>query len=239
VSEPAVLARGVSKRFGAVEALRGLDVEIAPGRTCAILGPNGAGKSTLLRLLAGLSRPSAGELRVLGRRTRGAAARRLVGFVGHATLLYSELSARENLLFTARLYGLDDAPRRADRLIEELALVGLSDRRAGTLSRGLAQRLSIARALIHDPSLVLLDEPFTGLDRPAADRLVALLRGLRTDGRTLVLVTHATEQAALVSDQALVIARGRVVHQAVTGEGEALDAAELERAVLRASGPGT
>ncbi len=238
MSHVAVRARGLAKRFGAVEALRDLDLEIEPGRACAVLGPNGAGKSTLLRLLAGLARPSAGQLEVDGRAARGPAARSRVGFVGHATLIYPELTARENLSFAARLYGLGDPGSRAGRLLRELALDEYAERRAGDLSRGLSQRLSIARALIHDPSLVLLDEPFTGLDRHAADRLVALLRSLRTDGRTLVIVSHATEQAAAVADQALVLARGRSVHADRVELQGSLDAAALERAVLDASEPG-
>ncbi|MGH0038085.1 MAG: ABC transporter ATP-binding protein [Myxococcota bacterium] len=231
----AVRARGLVKRFGAVDALRGIDLAIDAGRTCAILGPNGAGKSTLLRLLAGLARPSGGELAILGEKAQGARARGRVGFVGHATWIYAELTSRENLLFAARLHGLADAAERAERGLAELGLVELAERRAGALSRGLAQRLSIARALVHDPSLVLLDEPFTGLDRPAADRLIALLGQLRSHGRTLVIVTHASHHAAEVCDQALVLSRGRVIHEERAGEAGTVDLAPLERAVVAAS----
>jgi len=219
-----VAARGLRKHFGALSALDGIDLELAEGRTLAILGPNGAGKSTLLRVVAGLAHPTGGELVVLAGRNRRAA-RAQVGFVGHATLLYSELSARENLVFAGRLYGLADPHARADTLLREEALEPVADRRAGTFSRGMAQRLAIARALVHDPRLVLLDEPFTGLDGRAADRLASRLGRLRSEGRTLLLVTHDLARASALADEVVILLHGRVVHHA---SGDALSAAALE-----------
>jgi len=210
VSAPAILARGLGKRFGAVEALRSVELEIPPGAARAVVGPNGAGKSTLLRLLAGLSRPTEGRLELFGQPLRGPAARARVGFVGHATWLYAELTARENLLFAARLHGVPDPEQRARSLLERDGLEPLTHRAAGTLSRGQAQRVSIARALVHDPPLVLLDEPFTGLDRRSAGRLVERLRLLHDEGRTLVVVTHDAAPLEGLVDGTLALEAGRL-----------------------------
>jgi heme exporter protein A len=234
LSETLVSARGIEKRFGPVAALRGVDLDVEGGRAVAVLGPNGAGKSTLLRILAGLSRASAGRVsvRIDGREPSGRGrARSSVGFAGHATLLYTELTARENLVFQARLHGLADPGARADELLAEEGLEAVADRRAGTFSRGMAQRLSIARALVQDPPLLLLDEPFTGLDRRAGDRLSIRLQRRRNEGRALVLVTHDLERASALADTALILLAGRVVERA-TGDGLAL--AALEAAYARA-----
>ena len=219
MSGAAVRIRGLEKRFGAVVALRGIDLDIEPGSALAVLGPNGAGKSTLLRILAGLAQPTSGHLtlgnsdRDSGKRTRGAT-RAQVGFVGHATLLYPELTARENLVFAGRLHGVADAGERADTLLEREGFSAVAHRRAGAFSRGMAQRLSIARALVHGPELILLDEPFTGLDQPSAERLGARLSELRQSGHTLVLVTHDLRQAGAIAQAAVVLVRGRIVHRA-------------------------
>ncbi len=208
--EPAIRARALEKRFGPVTALHPLDLDVAPGATLAVLGPNGAGKSTLLRMLAGLARPTSGELRVAGDGDGRAARRRRVGLIGHATFLVPALTARENLRFAARLHGLADAEARAEHWLAELDLEGAADRRSGTFSRGMAQRLSIARALITEPALLLLDEPFTGLDPDAAERLASRLADAdRRSGATTLLVTHDLARAAQLADQALVLARGR------------------------------
>lgn len=216
--------QGVEKRYGRVAALRGVDFDLAPGEAVALLGANGAGKSSLLKILAGLSRPSAGALEcrtddtpdspdaVLDR----AGLRGAVGYVGHATLLYAELTARENLAFAARLHGQRPARARLDAVLADFALDDVADRRAGTFSRGMAQRLAIARAVIHGPSLLLLDEPFTGLDELSAERLTEQLASLReardgeTAAPTLVLVTHDPRRAVALTDRALVLHRGEL-----------------------------
>jgi len=234
VSAPLLRLRGLEKRFGAVVALRSVDLEVPGGSTVGVLGANGAGKSTLLRILAGLVKPTAGSLDHVGANaSERYGRRRAVGFAGHASLLYPQLTARENLVFAARLYGMRDASSRAEALLSEQGLSEVADRRAGHFSRGMSQRLSIARALVHDPTLVLLDEPFTGLDRRAGDRLAALLTQLRSDGRTLVLTTHDVERASALCDAAFVLERGRVVHRA---EGPDLAREALEHAVLSAGG---
>jgi ABC-type multidrug transport system ATPase subunit len=227
-------ARGLEKRFGPLVALHALDLELAPGGVVAVLGPNGAGKSTLLRLLAGLARPSAGTIEVAaqagGRRER----RRGVGLVGHATFLTPTLTTRENLILAARLHGLDAAAERAARALADEELDAVADRRAGALSRGLAQRAAIARALLHDPKLVLLDEPWTGLDARSAERLSARLLAEKRAGRALVVTTHDEDRVAGLADRALVLARGRATWLEPTALlGESALAAGAAAAVAR------
>jgi heme ABC exporter ATP-binding subunit CcmA len=232
VNEPALRARGVVKRFGALTALRGVDLEVAPGTIHAILGPNGAGKTTLLRILAGLSQPTSGEVEITqsdGSPLKPHKSRHAIGYVGHATLLYPELSARENLLFVAKLYGVAQARERADHLLEEEGLSDVAELRAGAFSRGMAQRLAIARACIHDPKIVLLDEPFTGLDRRSADRLAARLDVLRGLSRALVLITHDVRLAAELADKADILIRGKVASQA---SGPNITPEQLEAIIL-------
>jgi heme exporter protein A len=207
--EPVVAAIGLAKRFGPIVALAGVDLAVPAGAVLAVLGPNGAGKTTLLRILAGLARPSAGTVRYRGGADHRRA-RRLVGYIGHATFLYPALTARENLRFAARLHGVADADARIARLLAELDLEAFAERPAGAFSRGLAQRLAIARALVHDPGLVLLDEPFTGLDPVSADRLAVRIGALREGGRAGVLVTHDLARAAELADRAVVVVDGRV-----------------------------
>jgi len=227
LSGPALSARGLEKRFGRSPALRGIDLEVAEGAALALLGPNGAGKSTLLRLAAGLARPSGGSLQVAGLRAGLPGARARVGLVAHATFLYPELTARENLIFAGRLHGLADPAARADALLEEEGLAAVAGRPARGFSRGMAQRLAIARGLVHDPALLLLDEPFAGLDPRAAGRLAERLAGLRRAGRTLVLVTHDPGLALRLADAAVVLARGRIACEL---RGPELSEAALARA---------
>jgi len=189
-----------------VKALEGIDLELQAGQGLAILGPNGAGKSTLLRLMAGLAHPTAGRIRFSG----GKPDRARVGYLGHATLLYPALTALENLVFAGRLHGLEDPGRRARTLLEEEGLAEYSHRRVGGFSRGMAQRLSIARARVHSPELLLLDEPFSGVDGPAGEKLSTRLAGLTGQGHSLVLATHALDRAALLADAAVVLVGGKV-----------------------------
>ena len=219
-------ARAVAKRFGRVAALRGVDFMIEPGEAVALLGANGAGKSTLLRILAGLSRPTEGEFKgayadaasgVLSRQDL----RGVVGYVGHNTLLYGELTAAENLRFAARLAGVEPRSDVIAARLEEFELGDVANRRAGTFSRGMSQRLAIARAVIHEPDVLLLDEPFTGLDEISAQRLTTELARLRAGGRTIVLVTHDPARAVELAQRALVLHGGKIVARtrtAVSGE---------------------
>jgi len=226
VSEALIVARGLEKRFGPVQALRALDLEVRAGSTLAVIGPNGAGKSTLLRLLSGLTRPSGGVLRVGRNRGDRRSRRGQVGLIAHATFLYPALTARENLILAARLYGVANPSERTNALLEEQELTGVAERRAGGFSRGMAQRLSIARGLVHDPEIVLLDEPFSGLDPRAASRLAERVGALRTARRTVVLVTHDLARAAELADETLLLVRGESV--ALPSQA-GRDAAALER----------
>ena len=201
----------LEKRFGPLIALHPLDLELAGGAALAVLGPNGAGKSTLLRLLAGLARPTGGTIELdAGARSR-VQRRRNVGLVGHATFLTPTLTTRENLLLAAKLHGIAAPDERAARALADGELESVAERRAGALSRGLAQRAAIARALLHDPQLVLLDEPWTGLDTRAAARLSARLEAEKRAGRTLVIVTHDLGRVVGLAERALVLARGRAL----------------------------
>lgn len=201
--------RGVWKLYGAAAALRGVTLSAPSGRVLALLGPNGAGKSTVLRVAAGVARPTRGTVEVAGMPPVCDAARRLIGFAGHRTFLYPALTAEENLRFYAGLYGI--APADVEASLERFQLTRVRSRRAGELSRGLAQRLSLARALLHHPLLLLLDEPFTGLDAAAAGALADSLGGLRGEGRTVVLATHEWETAREAADEAVVLVDGRIV----------------------------
>jgi len=216
VSEALLQARGISKRFGPRLALAPLDLELRGGDRLAVLGPNGAGKSTLLRLLSGLARPTAGEIELLGV-PRGQSRRRLrslVGYLGHASLLYPALSAEENLELAGRLYGLTDPKARSRELLDELDLRRFAEQRVESLSRGVGQRVAVARALVHRPRLLLLDEPFSGLDPDAAPRLERLLSRILEDSeRAMLLVTHDLAGAGRRADRALVLRGGR--HQLI------------------------
>jgi len=224
------VARGLAKHFGPAVALARLDLQLHPGQTLAVLGPNGAGKTTLLRMVAGLSRPSSGSLTIEGRLARRREVRGRVGYVGHATLLYPALTARENLVFAGRMYGVEEPEAQAERLLTEEGLLAAADRRVGDFSRGMAQRVAIARALVHDPTVLLLDEPYTGLDRSAAARLSDRIQSLRANKRTLMLVTHDLVRAAALADSVLVLTSGRVVYESR----ERVPLAELERIYVEA-----
>jgi heme exporter protein A len=208
---PLVEARGLQRSFGQARILRGLDLSLRSGEALAIIGPNGAGKTTLLRLLAGLLRPTAGEIQVLGKRlgrgsdgTRGA-----VGLLSHQSLLYDDLTLRENLAFAARLYSLDQPNRVADAALEAAGLSNRAMELPRRLSRGLLQRAAVARALLHAPRVILLDEPFTALDAPAAERLRSDLRSRLERGAGLVIVTHQLGDVWDLTSRVAVLIEGR------------------------------
>ncbi len=208
---PVVEARGLTRSYAAVRALRGVDLTLHAGEVLLVLGPNGAGKSTLLRSLAGLLRPQAGTVRVCGRALSGddPDARRPIGLLSHQSLLYDELTLLENLLFAARLYDVPDPRARAEAALTAQGLLDRRDDRPRSLSRGMQQRAAIARALLHDPALLLLDEPFTGLDAFAADRLRDLLREHCHGARAMVIVTHHASEAWDLATRIGVLVAGR------------------------------
>ena len=208
---PLLRARGLCRSFGRVRVLRDVDLTLHPGEALAVAGPNGAGKTTLLRVLAGLMRPSGGSIEVLGRplRREGPDARRALGLVSHQSLLYDDLTLTENLTFAARLYGIA-RPREA--ALAALEAAGLATRASDSprkLSRGLAQRAAIARAMLHRPRILLLDEPFTALDTVSAERLREELRQRLAEGMGLVIVTHHLGEVWDVASRIAVMVEGR------------------------------
>ena len=201
------------KRFGLKTVLRGLDFNVKSGEFVALLGPNGAGKTTFLRILATLSRPAMGVVRVAGYQlpSQAAAVRHILGVVSHQPLLYGDLTAEENLQFYGRMYSI---PNLKDRVTEVLELVGLEKRRKDlvrTFSRGMQQRLAIGRAVLHDPQVMLFDEPHTGLDQDACRMLDSVLREVAARGRTVVMTSHDLARAADLASRFDILSRGKIV----------------------------
>ncbi len=211
---PIIQVEDLSKTLGLLPVLRAVSFGVARAETIMLLGQNGSGKSTLLRLLAGLSKPTGGLVRIGGWQLPEEAqeVRRQIGLVSHQPLLYGNLSARENLDFFGKLYGLAKGARR-ERIAAVLDQVGL-DKRMDSLvrdfSRGMQQRLSIARALLHQPEILLLDEPFTGLDQAAAATLENLVLSAQREERTLIMTTHQLARAPSLASRALILSRGRI-----------------------------
>jgi heme ABC exporter ATP-binding subunit CcmA len=207
----ALAVEGVWKYYGDFPALRDINFTCEAGSCLALIGRNGAGKTTLLRTVAGFSRPMRGTIRILGKEPRETAARRNVGFIGHGIAVYDELSALENLTLYARLYGLDDPRHKALEWLERTGLERVRDGLVREFSRGMRQRLAVARAFLHEPAVLLLDEPFTALD----DRAIAVLQGLLreglAEGRTIVLSTHQLREALELATHVALLVRGRVV----------------------------
>lgn len=208
----AIHVTGVWKFYGDFPALREVSFEVSPGSCLALLGRNGAGKTTLLRLLAGLSRPGRGRVRLLGRDARDRATRARIGILGHGISLYDELSALENLRLFGRLYGLPDPKKSALAWLERTGLERVRDGLIREFSRGMRQRLAVARAFLHDPWVLLLDEPFTSLDDRAMSLLQALLRDAIAAGRTIVLSTHQLREALDLATHVALLVRGRLAY---------------------------
>lgn len=209
---PVLEARDVVRAYGRRRALDGVSVALGTGECLALFGPNGAGKTTLLRVLAGLLRPTRGSVHLDGVPVQGAAAARSqVGLLSHQSMLYAPLTVRENVHFTARLYGVPDPAAATDRALDRLGMTARAEQPVRALSRGLQQRVSIARAVVHGPRVLLLDEPYTGLDEAGASTLTALLTELRDSGATLVLVTHNLAEGLALATHAAIMRAGRLV----------------------------
>ncbi len=209
---PLLELRGVSKHFGDSVALRRVNLTLRPGEAVLLYGPNGAGKTTLLRTLAGLSRPVEGTVLLGGENilNQPAANKARIGFVSHATFLYNELTARENLRFTGRLFGLADLDHKIDVVLDLFAVRDRAAEPVRGLSRGLQQRVSLARALLHDPQFLLFDEPFTGLDAESSRNLQGVLRRLTEQGKGIIFSTHDFDQGAAVARRLIAVERGSV-----------------------------
>jgi heme exporter protein A len=209
---PILLAEGLVRRFGARKAVDGVSLALAAGECLALFGPNGAGKTTLLRMLGGLLKPAAGRAVLHHHSLPGDAdVRRMVGLISHHTMLYAPLTALENVRFAAECYGVHDPAGAAHAALERLGAADRADTPVRLLSRGLQQRVSIARALVHGPELLLLDEPYTGLDESGARALTGALRALKASGAAMVLVTHHLGEGLALATRAAVMLNGRLV----------------------------
>jgi heme exporter protein A len=207
----------IDKRYGGLYALRRVSLEIAPGECVALAGRNGSGKTTLLRIAAQLVRPSAGKLTFSPAQMLGAAAAKNTGFVAHATMVYDELTAEENLLLFARLLEIPESAKRVASLLRDVGLFERRDSLVRTFSRGMRQRVAIARALLHEPSVLLLDEPGTGLDPQGVDWLAETLRRLRDAGSTILMSLHGESEISALATRAIRLDAGAVVADTRTG----------------------
>jgi heme exporter protein A len=215
-----ITVKKLVKRFGLKTVLRGIDFEVQPGEFVALLGPNGAGKTTFLRILASLSRPSLGVVSVAGYQLpkEAASVRARLGVVSHLPLLYGDLSAEENLRFYGRMYGISNLE---PRITEVLEMVGLEARRKDlvrTFSRGMQQRLAIGRAVLHDPDVILFDEPYTGLDQDASSMLDEVLKTVAAKGRTVVMTSHDLARAEDLATRFDILSRGVIAATAAHKE---------------------
>jgi ABC-type multidrug transport system ATPase subunit len=208
VSIPAITVTNVIKQFGRFAALRGVSAEFDRGKFYAVLGDNGAGKTTLLRALAGLAHPTQGTISILGMTPPEAC--REIGYMAHPSLLYDEMSGMENLRYFARLYGIAGGERCA-QVVRSVGLDPDLTRPVGQYSQGMRQRMSLARAILHDPKILLLDEPFSNVDVHSAGEMVRLLRGMRDSGKTLFVVTHQAALLQGVADEFIWMQAGQIV----------------------------
>lgn len=226
---------GLSKSFGSFYALRDLALEFQPGEYWMIVGPNGAGKTTLLKIIATLSQPTNGKIIIheISSKTDRNQTRKQIGFIGHQSFLYENLTAEENLKFYGRMYRLDHLDHRIATTLDR---VGLAERKRDlvrTFSRGMQQRLSIGRALLADPAIILLDEPFAGLDQSAIENFVDLFTSLSSPDRIIIMTTHDFHIGLPLATHFAVLARGKLVHQGLT---KAYDLVEFKTSYRRLTG---
>ncbi|MFZ5918730.1 MAG: heme ABC exporter ATP-binding protein CcmA [Chloroflexota bacterium] len=208
--------RHVGKSFGSHVVLRGVSLSVNEGEFLTLVGPNGAGKTTFLRILAALSRPSSGQVWVDGWNLADGAAelRQRIGFISHQPLLYGDLTAEENLRFYGRLYSVPDLAARIDEVLQQVGLLARRRDAVRAFSRGMQQRLAIARAILHHPAVMLLDEPYTGLDQQAAAMLDEVMRAVGTHSRTVLMTTHDLERGLEMSDRVAILVNGQVAFEA-------------------------
>ncbi len=231
---PSLEALALSRRYGPRRAVDGVSFSLTAGDCLALFGPNGAGKSTLLKMLGGLLRPSSGEARIAGQVVGGddPSARAAVGLISHQSQLYPSLTAFENVAFAARLYGVPDPEAASLLALERLRVADRADTPVRRLSRGLQQRVSIARAVVHSPAVLLCDEPYTGLDAAGADALTATLTALKAAGAALVLVTHQLGEGLALATQVAVLVDGRTAYHSPRPAVDDADFAAAYRALV-------
>lgn len=219
----AIRITGLGKAFGRTPVLRGVDLEVPWGQVLTLLGPNGSGKTTLIKILATLTKADSGDVTVGGMdlSRAGQKVRRIVGAVTHDPLLYDELTGRENLRFFVRLFGLSGGEERIAGAADRLGVGDRLDQRVATLSHGLRKRFSIARALLHDPAILLLDEPESGLDQEALGLLDAVVTDKTNPLRTVVMTTHSLDRAIALGERMAILANGRLAYQESGGAGDA------------------
>ncbi|HNR67869.1 MAG TPA: heme ABC exporter ATP-binding protein CcmA [bacterium] len=207
-----ILLTQICKRFGWLDALQGIDLQVKPGECIALLGQNGAGKTTLLKTIAALIAPTSGQVQIQGQNPRQArsAIKRQIGFAGHQTFLYGGLTAEENMRFYGRLYSLESLPERIEQVLQTVGLRHRRNDRVSTLSSGMQQRLSIARAILHAPPILLLDEPFAGLDLGFTEKLQELIAKLNANRTTILLSTHDLNLALDLCDRLVLLRNGQL-----------------------------
>ena len=214
-SGPAIEVKGLSKAFGRTPVLRDLDLGVRWGEVLTVLGPNGSGKTTLVKVLATLTRPDAGEVRVAGADVAraGQGVRRILGVVTHDTLLYDNLTAHENLRFYGRMFGLDAVEERITAVAERMCVSSRLHQRVSSLSHGMKKRISIARALLHDPMILLMDEPESGLDQEALALLEEVVGDAAARSRTVLMTTHNLERGLALGHRIAILSGGRIAYQ--------------------------
>ena len=207
--------RGLSKSYGRIRALNNFDLQVPWGETLTVLGPNGSGKTTLIKTLATLAKPDAGEVRIGGVsiRRNGARVRRIIGVVPHEPLLYDGLTGAENLRFFARMFALDRIEERVAHVAAQMGIGDRLDMRVGALSHGMRRRFSIARALLHSPRLLLMDEPESGLDQQALGLLERLITDKTNPERAILMTTHNFDRGIALADRVAVLAQGRIAYE--------------------------
>ncbi len=231
----AIEARGLGKSFGIRHALRDVNLKVRKGSHLTIFGPNGAGKTTLIKILSTISKPSCGATLIDGMDTGKSPEqiRRKLGVVSHSTFLYSNLTVNENLRFYGKMFGVSDIENRIEDVVEQVQLSSRLHDRVGTLSHGMQRRVSIARAVLHNPSVLLLDEPESGLDPRATEMMNDILEAIKSDERTVVMTTHNLERGLDISDEVVILHEGRVVYQSSRQE---IDAAGFYQTYNRCTG---
>lgn len=227
----AIHTQGLAKRYGNQPVLRGIDLDLPWGEVLSLFGPNGAGKTTLVRLLAGLARATTGSIRIggLDPERKGTDVRHMLGVVTHQTFLYDELTARENLRFYARMYALTNVDERIEEVSANLGSTSYLDARVRTLSNGMQKRVSLARAVLHHPRLLILDEPEAGLDQEGLELVESLLGAHRAQGGSAIVTTHNVERGLSIADRVIILSGGRISYDEQAGPLEAISFRETYR----------